>query len=256
VTFHEEGKETMRRACITALVFIAVVIVQAHSADETLVGYWAFEEGNADTVEDLSGSGNAGAIKGQTEWTVGKTGKGLEFFKAGQGYVEIVNSETLAASDQITISAWIKPSEIYVGDVWQERNCVAAKVRAYYMDISEQGKLASYLYGVQPQQWLIGEKDMTGFLNTWVHVATVYDGKEHKLYVNGELDVSESKSGAITVNDENLAIGWVDNNRYFDGVIDEVKIWTRGLTEEELAEALPVRPKGKLATCWATLKQQ
>ena len=96
---------------------------------------------------------------------------------------------------------------------------------------------------------------MTGFLNTWVHVATVYDGKEHKLYVNGELDVSESKSGAITVNNENLGIGWVDNNRYFDGVIDEVKIWTRGLTEDELAEVLPVRQKGKLTTCWATLKQ-
>ena len=241
---------------IYACVIIVIMTFVAGSclADETLVGYWAFEEGQGDTVADLSDGGNDGVLKGQTEWTLGKNGSGLAFFKDGQGYVEVVSSDTLAISEQITISAWIKPSDIYIGDAWQERNCIAAKVRAYYLDISEQGKLASYLYGVQPQEWLIGETDMTDFLNTWVHVAMIYDGKEHQLYINGELDIAVQKSGAITVTTENLGIGWVDNNRYFDGVIDEVKIWNRGLTAEELGEMLPVNPKGRLAICWAALK--
>jgi hypothetical protein len=226
------------------------------SADETLIGHWAFEEGNGADAKDLSDFGNDGVIKGETEWNQGKIGTALAFFKEGQGYVEIIDNETLDISEQITMSAWIKPTEIYIGDVWQERNCVVAKVRAYYLDISENGNLASYLYGVQPQEWLVGETDMTQFLNTWVHVATVYDGKEHKLYVNGDLDASVGKSGAITVNDENLAIGWVDNNRYFDGLIDEVSIWSRGLTEEELAGLLSVEPEDKLATCWGDIKWQ
>ena len=96
---------------------------------------------------------------------------------------------------------------------------------------------------------------MTRFIDTWVHVATVYDGKEHKLYINGELDIAVAKSGVITVNNDSLFIGWVDNNRYFDGLIDYVRIWYRGLPVEELLGLLSVSSKGKLATCWAALKR-
>jgi len=243
------------RTYVIVMILIAALMISVCLADETLVGYWAFEEGEGDVVEDLSDAGNDGVVNGQTEWMAGKNGDALAFFKDGQGHVEIVDSETLDISDQITMSAWIKPSEIYIGDVWQERNCVVAKKRAYYLDIMEAGNLACYLYGAQPQEWLVGKTDMTSFIDTWVHVATVYDGKEHKLYINGELDVAVAKSGAITVNNDSLFIGWVDNNRYFDGLIDDVMIWSRGLSVEELTDFLSVSSKDKLATCWATLKR-
>lgn len=244
----------MWKVCIGVIVLLVASASTVRSADETLVGWWAFEEGKGDVVKDLSGSENDGTIMGDVKWQPGKVGIALALHKDGKGYVEITDNETLDISEQITISAWIKPTKIYIGGDWRERNCIIAKRRAYYLDISEKGKLASYLYNVQPQQWLEGEVDLTDFLNTWVHVATVYDGKEHKLYVNGKLDVSAKKSGTITVNNDNLTIGWVDNNRYFDGLIDEVKIWSRGLTEEELELLLPVRPKGKLATYWGAIK--
>lgn len=244
----------MVRICSAVAISVMMLVAMVCSADETLVGHWAFEEGSGDSVEDLSDAGNDGAVMGDATWVAGKIGGGMEFSRAGQSYVEIVNSDTLGASEQITIAAWIKPSEIYIGAEWQQRNCIAAKVRAYYLDISEQGMLSAYLYNVQPQAWLVGETDMSNYLNTWVHVALVYDGSDQKLYINGELDASEAKSGNITVNADNLAIGWVDNNRYFDGVIDEVMIWTRAVTEEELASTLAVRSDGKLATCWAAIK--
>jgi len=243
------------RVYIIVMILITALMTSVCLPNETLVGYWAFEEGKGDVVEDLSDAGNDGIVNGQTEWTTGKNGNALAFFKDGQGYVEIADSETLDISDQITMSAWIKPSNIYIGDAWQERNCVVAKVRAFYLDITDKGNLACYLYGVQPQEWLVGETDMTRFIDTWVHVATVYDGKEHKLYVNGELDVAVVKSGAITVNNDSLFIGWVDNNRYFDGLIDDVRIWSRGLPAAELVDLLSVSSKDKLATCWAVLKR-
>jgi hypothetical protein len=225
-------------------------------AEEGLVGYWDFEERGGKEVKDLSGSGNDGAVKGKIKWDQGKSGLALALSKDGKGYIEIKDSESLDISDQITMTAWIKPTEIYVGNDWKERNCIAAKRRAYYMDISERGHLASYLYGPQPQQWLEGTTDLTAFLNTWIYVATVYDGKEHRLYVNGNLDASLKKSGSITVNNDNLTIGWVDNNRYFDGLIDQVRIWSRALSEDELRQSmmLSVNPKDKLTTCWGKIK--
>ena len=139
------------RAYIIAMILVAALVTSVCLADETLVGYWAFEEGEGDAVEDLSGAGNDGIVNGKTEWAAGKDGDALAFFKDGQGHVEIANSETLGVSDQITMSAWIKPSDIYIGDTWQDRNCIVAKVRAYYLDITDKGNLACYLYGVQPQ---------------------------------------------------------------------------------------------------------
>ncbi|MBD3183011.1 hypothetical protein GF312_12020 [Candidatus Poribacteria bacterium] len=223
-------------------------------ADDTLVAHWSFEEGSGTDTEDLSGNGNDGILNGAAEWGEGKVGQGLKFTRDGQGFVQIPDSESLDVSEQITISAWIKPTDIYIGDAWQERNCIVAKLRAYYLDINETGNLACYLYNVQPQQWLIGEIDMTKFIGQWVHVAAVYDGSEHRLYINGELDVSESKSGNITVNEEPLTIGWVDNNRYFEGIIDEVQIWSRALDEDELFGLMPVEYQNKLAVSWGRAK--
>jgi hypothetical protein len=245
----------MKKNYTIAVILMTVLAVSVCLADETLVGYWGFEEGEGGDAADMSGTGNDGVINGNAEWKPGKAGTALVFVKAGEIYVEIADSETLGVSDQITMSAWIKPSEIYVGGEWQERNCIVAKKRAYYLDISETGSLACYMYNVQPQEWLVGETDLTGLANTWIHIAATYDGNEQKLYVNGKLDASMKKSGAITVNNDNLTIGWVDNNRYFDGLIDEVQIWSRALTEDELAVFLSVEPKDKLATCWGELKQ-
>lgn len=223
-------------------------------ADETLVGYWKFDEGSGSSAKDLSEFGNDGVIKGEAIWKPGKDGMALEFSKDNKNYVEVLDNETLDISARITMCAWIKPYKIYTGDDWKNRNCIMAKLRAYYLDITEEGYPAFYLYNVQPQQWLVGNTDMRKFLNTWVHVAAVYDGKEQMIYVNGKLDVSESKSGTITVNNDNFAIGWVDYNRYFDGLIDEAMLWSRELTEKEIQGALAVRSGGKLADRWGYLK--
>jgi hypothetical protein len=246
----------MEKIYHNAIAFLMMTLIAVVCyADDTLVGYWNFDEGNGIDVEDMSDAGNDGVVKGDVQWKQGKVVTAISLTKQGKGYVEVADSESLDISEQITISAWIKPGDIYIGGDWKERNCIAAKLRAYYLDIAETGNLAFYLYNVQPQEWLIGETDLTDLLNTWIHVAAVYDGSEQKLYINGELDISAKKSGTITMNNDYLAIGWVDNNRYFDGLIDEVKIWSRALSEDELKGLLPVDPMGCITTCWGDLKR-
>ena len=67
----------------------------------------------------------------------------------------------------------------------------------------------------------------TGILsaNQWYHVAAVKDGSNRKLYVNG---VEQSLSGGalnVTANNDPIRIGSDYGSRYFDGRIDEVRIW-------------------------------
>jgi len=247
-----EGVNVMKELLSVFLVFIC--FGAAIYAQDGLIGYWSFDEDADGKLKDLSGSKNDGTIKGKPQLKQGKSGMALAFSKPNKDYIEIIDNDTIDISEGMTMSAWINPSEIYIGGDWKERNCIMAKVRAYYLDITETGNLASYLYNVQPQEWLVGETDMKKFAGKWVHVASTYDGKEHNLYINGELDASVNKSGTIAVNADNLYIGWVDNNRYFDGLIDEVQLWSKGISAEELKKALAVNSKGKLASCWGRLR--
>lgn len=225
-----------------------------YSAEEELIGNWTFDDAKGDKAKDSSKKKNDGIIKGKGQWVQGKIGNALLFVKQEAIHIEVINNPSLDIKEQITMSAWIKPTSIYIGGDWKERNCVMAKRRAYYLDINEQGNLASYLYGVQPQEWLSGTTDMRKFIDKWVHVTTTYDGKEHKLFVNGKLDASAKKSGQISEVTESFYIGWVDNNRYFDGIIDEVMLLSKALTADELAKSLSVNPNLKLTSCWGKLK--
>jgi hypothetical protein len=72
-------------------------------------------------------------------------------------------------------------------------------------------------------------------LNTWQHVATTYDGATLRLYVNGLEVGSQSLPGSIRTSGGVLRIGgnkvW---GEYFQGSIDEVRIYNRALLANEV----------------------
>ena len=68
--------------------------------------------------------------------------------------------------------------------------------------------------------------------NVWYHLAGTYDCSEVLLYVGGT-KYSSQCSGKITTNDEDVRIGDIGNDE-FHGIIDEVRIWNRALSENEV----------------------
>lgn len=76
-------------------------------------------------------------------------------------------------------------------------------------------------------------------LDEWSHYALVYTGSELELYVNGELDGSVAASGEITYDNLNLHLGKLvfgTNDFYLDGKLDEVTLWSKALTEDEIQQ--------------------
>ena len=67
--------------------------------------------------------------------------------------------------------------------------------------------------------------------NAWHQLVLVYDGTEQKLYIDGNLEDNAPLSGSINVNSNNLMI-----SEYFNGIIDEVRIYDVALTQEEIQE--------------------
>jgi hypothetical protein len=79
--------------------------------------------------------------------------------------------------------------------------------------------------------------------NKWYHLAATYDGAMVRLYINGKLDASRTKSGLHNMslynpNDGAFMIGQSLGARMFDGEISDVRIWSTARTENEIKENL------------------
>lgn len=104
-------------------------------------------------------------------------------------------------------------------------------------------------YGRGAEHWLLGNNGHahiavwnmpgTGFIlplptKEWVHIATVFEGGDMKLYLNGELH--GTSTGALDLTNKNLNLGKRLNNseNYFDGKLDEVRIWNTAKSADDI----------------------
>jgi hypothetical protein len=212
-----------------------------HVEDPTengLVGYWKFDEGtNSGAILDASGTGNAGVRKGTGAlvWT-GSTLPSLAFenpfamdFNGVSDYVLIPHHSSIALSNNFSISTWIRPETFrpYAG--------IASK----YHTVGSAG-FTFRLNGSSPYNKIsfagISELESNSSLtaNTWYHVVVVCDSGLGKIYINGSLDTSGSLSMSSTTNDLAIGVDYLTSPRYFNGQIDDMRIYNRVLSAAEV----------------------
>ena len=82
--------------------------------------------------------------------------------------------------------------------------------------------------------WEPGAYSVSHFdFGVWYHIVGTYDRQHVKIYVNGKLKGSSARTGAIQSSAENTIVGFW-NNKYFPGFIDEVRVYNRALSAEEI----------------------
>ncbi len=268
---------------IVILTLSIVVTIYAEPVDEHTMLLFNLEKdslviegGKLVKVIDLSGNGNDGLVNtqggekaanpgvqpsGPPEIVAGKFGDALYF--DGTNYLEVVDSPTLDITEQLTMEVWVKPE---VAVVSGDSMSVMTKDVGYYMQIRD-GKIGNYFYDVTPPGYHLSKKDIK--INDWTHIAITYDGRTIRFYVNGAEDSKVDATGNIRLNDESLGIAnevrvparGAPNQRYYKGIIDEVRVSNIARAADEIKDAflygyvLRVEPTGKLANTWGVIKQ-
>jgi RHS repeat-associated protein len=210
--------------------------------NEGLIASYSFNENEGGIAHDGAGSHDA-EIKG-ADWTTGKYGSGLKFNAAEHDELTVPDSEDLRLQD-FTLEAWVSPEEsLNMAPVVAKTSTEGFGYALYAGGDGVAGHPMGY---ITYQEWVNAHVyDGENLpLNSWNHLAVTNDGQYIRLYVNGKLvdtgtsEEVEAGEGPLTIGgDEPFASGG-----YFDGKIDQVRIYNRALSAQELGEEEPV---GKL----------
>mgnify|MGYP001617332601 CR=1 FL=1 len=194
------------------------------------MGEWNFEEGSGTSAFDSSGNGNTGTATGTTIIS-GKVGKARSF-NGTSDYVAVAGNGGLNITDNLTLSAWIKPTTLTQAS---NPEIIAKSTGAFFyrMRFISGGTIRFNAYGTSDTTL-----DTTATLtaNSWNHVEMVYNGSTKAIYINGNLSTSESTTGSMASEaNNNLYIGNLVSSEYFSGSIDQVRIYNYARTQAQIA---------------------
>ncbi len=205
-----------------------------------LVGWWPFN-GNAN---DISGNGNNGILNGSVLST-DRFGNNTSVETGQNKYITISNSPNISSPTEFSISGWL-----YVNRFPNNQNLLSGVVTKWYgnkncnnssddyavfISSSKELVVVTRDFQMYPQNSLIG-----GNIDSlkWIHFTIVRSSNGAKLFVNGVLKDSNNISSTVCNSTNPLYFG-CDNglgtpNRFLNGLVDDIGIWNRALTESEI----------------------
>ncbi len=236
--------------------FIFVLALNAGAFDESVILYLSFDGQNAKKAIDQTGNGNDGILKGNAKWAKnGKVNGAVSFDRSAGTRIEILDNKVLdSLTKSTTMEAWVKTNVAaggfgddqilgkYANPKPNETTIMFISARDY---AAGQGgaKANGFAFETSPtsgwdgSSYVVGSKTLPK-VGQWYHVAGTLDHKTGiiKIYIDGKLDGKRDiKANKIGTNDQPFCIGGNAGNfnRWFDGMIDEVIVYNRALTEAE-----------------------
>lgn len=258
--------------------FVVLVLVSAGYATaaltDDLVVHFTFDTVKGKRIFDESGNGLDARIIKKTQFVEGKYGKAIRIIGETEDCVNIPSADALEISEEITMMAWVYHENwMESTSQWFDKGCYSrASNRSYGMALFNRENPHSsgigIILGGEHQRRFIIRKDMRN--KTWHHIVATGSGTSVKLYLDGETVNSDGRLPPAFqflfngINDEDLRIGCAKGRPEYafeGGSIDEVAIWSRVLSDDEIRSAmrgplLSVSPKDKVATTWGNIKRK
>ena len=246
---------------LTAIALALCLGVSCFAAfEEDTVLLYLFDEETADEAIDASDFENHGEAT-DTEWTKDGKNGGAMVFDGASSVIEVPHHESLfPGGDELTIEAWFKPASFPGGHPPIARKGSVPE-SGWGFD-TPGGKIRGFVY-TAPGDPVVVQGTTPMKVDTWHHLAMVYDGKEIRIYLDGELEGEVPRKGDINKNDASVWIGKkAIESVWLDGTIDELRILNVAITQEQIQKDMEegivfaVEVTGKLTTTWGRIKSE
>ncbi len=202
---------------------------------EGLIHYWAFDEGAGASVTDLVGTAHGKldnfSLGVPPAWVAGKAGYALSF--DGVGSRVWLDGSSFSFSNNITLAAWLYPRNATA-------ECAFVALRCSYLNSGLRlfiSRNSLVVQGRTTSGWN-GAAFASGSLlsSNWYHVAVVFDKATVRAYVNGIYQGSADWGGDLVMNPNAASLIGTEGSYYFNGLIDDLMIFNRTLSAEEVSE--------------------
>jgi hypothetical protein len=215
--------------------------------DASLVGCWRMEEGSGTSLQDGGATPfNDGTLTNSPTWVAGKYGQGLGFNGTNQ-YVLVPDENSLDITSAITLAAWVKPGKVGTQNIIKKAIGTGAP-GGYELSLSSGGIVFIRLNGGTTTTTRLDSTITYPTDGTWMHIAATTDGTAIKVYINGALNTSKTVSAfTINTNATNVGIGAemaTTPLNFFQGVIDDARIYNRALSASEILALASTTPPG------------
>lgn len=190
-----------------------------------LVSYFNFE----DNIKDQKGYSNDGTPHNSPTYVQGKIGKSLLFNGTNQ-FVDFFSTKSGSTSQGTTIAFWMKVNVIPDN----------IKRTIVYIIDGDQKEIGVFIDSNNKLDLLVGDQaggiEVNYTTGAWTHVVYTYQSGVNKLYMNGSLLGTDQQNTAFSANYTTLVLGYNPfDNKYCGGNIDELRIYNRALSAEEVS---------------------
>jgi len=223
------------------VVFCVLLLGSAGAAlaalDPDLVAYWPYDEGAGTVANDLTGNGNDGTLEGGATWVAGQLDGAIQF----NGSNADVHAPHIAFDNRsFTITMWVNPVLTASAIVFSQRESDSTNLNLHFRlgapgstDAPERAvRMGFYSNDLDTASGLIQD-------NTWYHLTFWYDfaAQNRKIYINGVQTAQASAGPYLGTSGETIVGSW-DNGQFYTGIIDDVQVYHKALSDAEIQKSM------------------
>ena len=197
------------------------------------VAHWKLDETAGSMADDSEGD-HDGQLQGNPDWVDGVVGGALDFDGSGDRVEAGAILET--GTPEITIAAWVYKRDSGDDRVVSKSSSTSASDHVYSLGVS--GTTIRVRLKTEDNGGTSDYDGGTLTLNEWTHLAFTYDGITLRIFKNGVLSAQFAVTGDVVASSLDTVIGNVNDsdNRHWNGLLDDVRIYNRALSASEIAD--------------------
>ena len=155
-------------------------------------------------------------------------------FNGVNNYVNCGNDTSLNSTEAITVEIWTKFDVATAGD--SSALPLISRGSAYLLRRDEEissGYISFFINDGTNWEPRVNSQ-FSPTVGVWFHVVGTYNRQHLKIYINGKLKGSVTRTGAINISNSSTVMDYFNSTMRFKGLIDEVRIYDRALSAEEV----------------------